>query len=74
MEASPLLSQIAASTKTIFQRVLTIDEKHVELLLVELRQEREQLLLAIPLALGVAAFGLLAGVASSVAIFVLHWA
>ena len=67
------LPQIAASTKRIVRRALTIGENRVELLLVELQEERERLLLAILLALGVAAFGLLAGVALTVAIVVLLW-
>lgn len=67
------LSEIAAATKRIFRRILTVGENRVELLLVELQEERERLLLAILLALGIAAFGLLAGVALTVAIVVLLW-
>jgi uncharacterized membrane protein YqjE len=68
------LTQLAASSKRIAQRVLTISENRIELLLVELQEERERLLLAILLALAVAAFGLLAGVALTLAVAVLFWA
>jgi uncharacterized membrane protein YqjE len=44
-----------------------------ELLMVEVQEERQRLLFAILLALGVAAFGLLAGVALTGAIVVLLW-
>ena len=42
--------------------------------MVEVQEERERLLHAILLALGVAAFGLLAGIALTAAIVVLLWA
>lgn len=67
------LTQLAASSKRIAQRVLTISENRIELLLVELQEERERLLLAILLAMAVAAFGLLAGVAFTLAIAVFFW-
>lgn len=68
------LRQMAVSSKRIAQRVLTIGENRIELLLVELQEERERLLLAILLAMAVAAFGLLAGVAFTIAVAVFFWA
>jgi uncharacterized membrane protein YqjE len=52
---------------------LTIGENRFELLMVEVQEERERLLHAILLALGMAGFGLLAGVALTGAIVVLLW-
>lgn len=68
------LAQLIASAKRIARRILPMGENRIELLLVELQEERERLLLAILLALAVAAFGLLAGVAFTLAIAVLFWA
>lgn len=67
------LAQLAAAARRIVHRILTIGENRVELLLVELQEERERLLLAILLALGVAAFGLLAGVALTIGVAVVFW-
>jgi uncharacterized membrane protein YqjE len=52
---------------------LTIGENRLELLMVEVQEERERLLRAILLALGLAALGLLAGITLSGAIVVLLW-
>jgi uncharacterized membrane protein YqjE len=64
---------LVATTKRFARRLLTIGENRFELLMVEVQEERERLLRAILLALGVAAFGLLAGVALTGAIVVLLW-
>jgi uncharacterized membrane protein YqjE len=64
---------IAASSKHFARRLLTIGENRLELLMVEVQEERERLLHAILLALGVAVFSFLAGVAVTVAIVVLLW-
>ena len=53
---------------------MTIGENRLELLTVEVQEERERLLHAFLLALGVAAFGLLAGITLTAAIVVLLWA
>lgn len=68
------LGQIGASSKRFAQRLLTIGENRLELLTVEVQEERERLLHAIVLALGVAAFGLLAGITLTAAIVVWMWA
>ena len=61
------------TSKRFVRRLLTLGENRFELLLVEVQEERERLLHAIVLALGVAAFGLLAGMALTGAIVVLLW-
>jgi len=63
----------AASSKRFARRLLTIGENRLELLMVEVQEERVRLLRAILLALGAAAFGLLAGVALTGTIVVLFW-
>ncbi|MCU0783738.1 MAG: phage holin family protein [Verrucomicrobia bacterium] len=72
--ATDNLGQIGASSKRFAQRLLTIGENRLELLTVEVQEERERLLHAIVLALGVAAFGLLAGITLTAAIVVWLWA
>ncbi len=71
---------LAASSKHLARRLLTIGENPppppqppLELLMLEVQGERERLLHALLLALGVALFGFLAGVALTVAIVVWLW-
>jgi len=71
--ASDHLSNIGSSGRRIFRRALAMGENRLELLLVELQEERERLVLAIILALGVTIFALLAGVALTVALAVALW-
>ncbi len=66
--------QLAANSKQFVRRLLTIGENRLELLTVEVQEERERLLHVFLLALGVAAFGLLAGLALTAAIVVGLWA
>ena len=74
MEPRPTnAGQLVETSKRFARRLLTIGENRFELLMVEVQEERERLLHAILLALGVAAFGLLAGVALTGAIVVLLW-
>jgi uncharacterized membrane protein YqjE len=63
--------QLAATSKDLARRLLTIGENRLELLTVEVLEERERLLHAFLLALGVTAFGLLAGMTLTAAIVVL---
>ena len=65
--------QFGVSSKHFARRLLTIGENRLELLMLEVQEERERLLQAILLALGLAVFGFLTGVALSVAIVVLLW-
>jgi uncharacterized membrane protein YqjE len=67
------LRQLAAAAKLFARRLLTIGEGRFALLMVEVQEERVRLLRAILLALGVAAFGLLAGVALTGTIVFLFW-
>jgi len=67
------LEPLAATSKRFARRLLTIGENRLELLMVEVQAERVRLLRAILLALGVAALGLLAGVALTGTIVVLFW-
>ena len=74
MEAATVnFQQLAATSKRFARRMMTVGENRLELLMVEVQEERERLLHAIVLALGVAALGLLAGVALTGAIVVLLW-
>jgi uncharacterized membrane protein YqjE len=74
MEPAPTnTGQLVETSKRFARRLLIIGENRFELLMVEVQEERERLLHAILLALGVAAFGLLAGVALTGAIVVLLW-
>jgi len=64
----------AATPKEFARRLLTIGENQLEPLTLEAHEELELLLHAFVLALGVAAFGLLAGLALTAAIVLLLWA
>ena len=75
MEASSVsFKQLAATSKQFARRLLTIGENRLELLTVEVQEERERLLHAILLAVGVAALGLLAAMTLTATIVVLLWA
>src|ERR1017187_278661 len=72
--ATDSFHRFAATSKHFVRRLATIGENRLELLTVEVQEERERILHAFLLALGVAAFGLLAGVTLTAAIAVLLWA
>jgi uncharacterized membrane protein YqjE len=67
------VGQLVETSKRFARRLLIIGENRFELLMVEVQEERERLLRAILLALGVAAFGLLAAIALTATIAVLLW-
>jgi uncharacterized membrane protein YqjE len=71
--ASIHAGKLVETSKRFARRLLTIGENRFQLLMVEVQEERERFLRAILLALGVAGFGLLAGVALTGAIVVLLW-
>lgn len=74
MEPAPThAGRLVETSKRLARRLLTIGENRLELLIVEVQEERAQLLRALLLALGVAAFGLLAGVVLTAAIVVWLW-
>lgn len=72
-ESTVSYRQLAASSKHFVRRLLTIGENRLELLTVEIQEERERLVCAVLLALGVAAFGLLASLTLTAAIVVWLW-
>jgi uncharacterized membrane protein YqjE len=73
-ESTVGLGQLAETSKHFAQGLLTIGENRLELLAVEVQEGRERLLRAFLLALGMAAFGMLAGVTFTAAIVILLWA
>ncbi len=74
MDASTAnLADVAASTKRFAQGLLAIGENRVELIAVEIQEQREFLIRAILMSLVMAAFGLLAGIALTFAIVLLVW-
>jgi len=68
------VGQLVETSKRFVRRLFTIGENRLELLIVEVQEEREQFRSAFLLALGVAAFGLLAGITLTAAIVVWLWA
>ena len=73
-ESTVSFRQLTTTSKHFARRLLTIGENRLELLTVEVQEERERLLHAFLLALGVATFGLLAGLTLTATIVVLLWA
>ena len=71
--ATANLAQMGSHSKQLAKRLLAIGENRLELLLVEVQEERNQLLQALVLVFGVAAFGFLAGVALTIVLVVLLW-
>ncbi len=75
METTPGgFERLASTSKQIVRRLATIGENRLELLTVEVQEERERLVFAVLLALGVAAFGLLASLTLTAAVAVWLWA
>ena len=74
MEPTPAhLDQIVDSSKQFARRLLTVGENRLELLVVEIQEQRARLLHAMFLALAVAVFGFLALLSLNVAIVILLW-
>ena len=71
--ATSSLGTFAGSAKRLARRLLTIGTNRLELFVVEVQEQREQILCVFLLALGVAAFGLLAAITLTGAIVVLLW-
>jgi len=61
------------TSKRLARRLLTIGENRLELLTVELQEEREHFLRAIMLSLGVAIFCLLTGITFTAMVVVIAW-
>lgn len=64
---------VLLSARRITRRLLAIGRNRVELLTLECREEREKIFRAFLLALGILAFGLLAGIALTIALVIVMW-
>jgi len=73
-ESTGSVKQLGATSKDFARRLLTIGENRLELLTVEVQEERERLLRVFLLALAAAVFGLLAGMTLTAAVVYLLWA
>ncbi|MCD6049625.1 MAG: hypothetical protein K0Q55_1028 [Verrucomicrobia bacterium] len=71
--SSGKFGQVGTIAKRMLHRLLAIGENRIELFLLELQEERERLVKVLLLAVGVMAFGLLAGVALTLAVMLLFW-
>jgi len=72
-QATVNLADLAATSKRFAGRLITTGENRLELLMVEVQEERERLLHALLLALGVAVLGLLAAMTFTAVIVILFW-
>jgi uncharacterized membrane protein YqjE len=72
-ESTVSFTHLATASKQLAERLLTCGENRIQLLAVEVQEERERLLLAFLLAIGAAVFGFFAGLALTAAIVVLVW-
>jgi uncharacterized membrane protein YqjE len=70
---SPTFTEVASASRRAAHRALDIGANRVELLIVELQEERARLFQSFQLILGVMMLGLLAGVAFTLGIMVLLW-
>ncbi len=70
-ETTASFGQLAATSKDLARRLLIIGENRLELLAVEVQEERQRLVRALLLALGAAVCGLLGGMTLTAAIVVL---
>jgi uncharacterized membrane protein YqjE len=68
------LPQFAEPPRRLARQLLTIGENRLELFMLEVQEEREHLLHAILLALGMAVFSFLTGLALTVSLVVFFWA
>jgi uncharacterized membrane protein YqjE len=71
--ASASLSQLGDSSKRVGGRLFAIAENRLELLSVEVQEERDRIIYALMLVFGLATLSLLAGMAMSAALVVLFW-
>ena len=69
----PTLVEVVSASKRAAQRSLDMGANRLELLIVELQEERERFLVAVLLIMGVAAVALLAGIAFTLGVMVLLW-
>ena len=71
--SSPTLGEFLGASKRVAQRTVDIGANRLELLIIELHEERERLVQTAVMVLGVATLMLLAGIALTLAIMVLLW-
>lgn len=71
--AEESVPDLLAASRRVAQRTIDIGANRIELLMVEVQEERERLVRSLHLALAAAAFALLAGVAFTFAIVVVFW-
>ena len=71
--ASDGVPRLAEASRQVVQQALVICENRFELLMVEVQEERERILRAVWLAMGVTVFGSLAGVALTAVIAIAFW-
>jgi uncharacterized membrane protein YqjE len=67
------LAELGTTSRRLAKRLVDIGENRLRLLLLEVEEERERLIFALLLALGVMAFSLLAGVALTVVVLLVFW-
>jgi uncharacterized membrane protein YqjE len=72
-ESSASLGKLGTTSRQFARRLLAIGENRLELLTLEVQEARERFLHSVLLALGVAAFGLLASLTLTAAIVVWLW-
>lgn len=72
-ESRPTLVELVGASRRAAQRTLDIGANRLELLIVELHEERERLVLTLIFALSAAALALLAGFAFTLGVMVLLW-
>lgn len=72
-ESRPTLVELVGASRRAAQRTLDIGANRLELLIVELQEERDRLVLTVVMALGAATLALLAGIAFTLGVMVLLW-
>ena len=72
-ESTVSFQPLAAMSKDILRQFLTMGENRVQLLAVEVQQERERLVMVILLAFTIAAFAVLAGTTLTAAMVIALW-
>jgi uncharacterized membrane protein YqjE len=72
-ESTAGFTGLTAASKQLTQRLLTIGENRLELLAVEVQEERDRLLHSLLLALATAVMALLAGMTLTAGLVVLGW-
>lgn len=73
VESPSILHELRSLVKRVGKDLLNLAEVRLELLAVEVQEERERWITAFLLSVAVAAFGLLAGFAFTLAVAVLLW-